>query len=59
MSGPDELPDALSGHVVVGRLTLPRAVLVAVEEAADERGLTALQMVREIVAEWVMRRPGA
>lgn len=54
--GDDELPDALSGHVVVGRLTLPRAVLVAVEAAAEDRGLTPLQMVREIVTAWAMQR---
>ena len=52
----DEIPDPLLGHQVLGRLTLPRPLSVQVEDAAHRRGITPLQMVREIVAEWAIRR---
>lgn len=49
-----EPPDSLSGQVVLGRLSLPRGVLAALARIAAARGMTPLQLVREIVVAWVL-----
>lgn len=52
----DEQPDPLTGHVVVGRLTLPRLVHEALERLAEAQGVTVLQLVRRGVTEWLRQR---
>jgi hypothetical protein len=50
----DETPDARSGYVVLGRLLLSRIARDRLVRLARARGMTPLQLAREVVTAWVI-----